>query len=37
MRTGTLHEDMGDTRDLMNDLQLLPEKWALEEEIGHNL
>jgi len=28
---------MGDTRDLMNDLQLLPEKWALEEEIGHNL
>lgn len=39
LRTGVLPEEIGDTRELMtlgHKLTRLPEKWAVEEEIGHN-
>ena len=40
MRTGTLPEEIGDTRELMtlgHTLARMSEKWAVEEEIGHNV
>ena len=36
VKTGTMPEQMSDTRELMSTLSQLPEKWAIEEEIGHN-
>ena len=36
VRTGTMPEQMSDTRELISTLSGLPEKWAVEEEIGHN-